>query len=55
MMATYAQQGNRPQALRVYQRCVNILRDELDVAPSPETSNLHERIAQSGEAPVTGL
>ena len=51
MMAAYAQQGNRPQALRVYQRCVDVLRDELDVAPSPETNTLHERIAQSGERP----
>ena len=55
MMAAYAQQGNRPQALRVYQRCVDVLRDELDVAPSPETNTLHERISQSGDSPVTGL
>jgi DNA-binding SARP family transcriptional activator len=55
MMAAYARQGNRPQALRVYQRCVDVLRDELDVAPLPETNNLHERISQSSETPVTGL
>lgn len=37
MMQAYRAQGNRPQALRAYQRCVEVLREQLDVAPSPET------------------
>jgi DNA-binding SARP family transcriptional activator len=49
MMAAHARQGNRPQALQVYQRCVAALRAELDVSPSPATVALHDRIAQAGE------
>ena len=37
MMAAHAGLGNRAQALRVYQRCVEALRAELNVAPSPAT------------------
>lgn len=46
IMRCYARQGNRPQALRAYQRCAAALRDELGVEPSPETSALYQRIAQ---------
>jgi DNA-binding SARP family transcriptional activator len=45
MMTTHIRQGNRPQAHRAYQRCVEILRAELDVPPSAETTALHRRIA----------
>ncbi len=54
MMAAHARQGNRPQVLRVYQRCVSTLRDELGVEPSPATVSLYQRIAQ-GDPAVTGL
>ncbi len=37
MMTAYARQGNRPQALRVYQRCVDALAAELGVGPSAAT------------------
>lgn len=37
MMAAHAGLGNRAQALRVYQRCAEALRAELNVAPSPAT------------------
>lgn len=37
MMTAYARQGNRPQALRVYQRCVDALASELGVGPSAAT------------------
>jgi ATP/maltotriose-dependent transcriptional regulator MalT/two-component SAPR family response regulator len=50
MMIAHARQGNRPQALRVYQRCVSVLRKELDVDPSPATVATFDRIAQTGEA-----
>jgi DNA-binding SARP family transcriptional activator len=49
MMAAHARQGNRPQALQVYQRCVAVLRAELDVAPSPATVALRDRIAGAGD------
>lgn len=48
MMTAHVQQGNRPQALRVYQRCVDTLRAELAVEPSPATVALQKQIAQTG-------
>jgi DNA-binding SARP family transcriptional activator len=36
--------GDRTAALRQYERCVNILRQELNVAPSKRTLALYERI-----------
>jgi DNA-binding SARP family transcriptional activator len=47
MMTAYAKQGNRPQALKTYQRCVDVLKTELDVAPSAATLSLHEDIAKN--------
>jgi LuxR family transcriptional regulator, maltose regulon positive regulatory protein len=44
MMKAYTAQGNRPQAMRAYQRCVDVLRDQLDVEPSPETVALERAI-----------
>jgi len=55
IMMAYARQGNRAQALRVYQRCVGALHDELGVEPSPATRALHDRIAQPGEVSLSGL
>jgi len=45
MMMAYARQGNRSQAIRVYQRCAEVLRDQLDVSPAPETAALFQQIA----------
>ena len=49
MMLAHARQGNRPLALRAYQRCVAALRDELGVPPSPATTSLYHQIMQVGE------
>ncbi len=49
MMVAYARQGNQPQAHRVYQRCVAALRAELDVAPSPATVALFQRLTEFGD------
>jgi len=46
MMTASAKQGNRPQALKTYQRCVEILKSELDVAPSSATVELYEGVAK---------
>ena len=51
MMTAYAKQGNRPQALKTYQRCVEILKSELDVSPSSATISLHEQIARGEKDP----
>ncbi|GAB4533400.1 MAG: hypothetical protein Kow0063_15290 [Anaerolineae bacterium] len=48
LMRLYAWAGQRPAALRQYQECARILKDELGISPSEETSALFERI-QAGE------
>ncbi|NTU80378.1 MAG: hypothetical protein HGA45_13545 [Chloroflexales bacterium] len=44
LMRCYARLGQSPPALRQYQACVEALRAELDVEPSPATVELYERI-----------
>ncbi len=46
LMTAYARRGNRPQALRTYQRCVDCLRAELDLAPSEQTAQVYEGLTQ---------
>ena len=49
LMLCYALTGRRSDALAQFQRCKRILRDELDVAPLPETVDLYERIRSSDQ------
>jgi DNA-binding SARP family transcriptional activator len=44
LMQSYIAQGQHYLAMRQYQICVERLRDELDVSPSPETVELYEQI-----------
>ncbi len=44
IMEAYADKGNLPQVLNAYQRCENILREELGVEPSAETRSLLRRL-----------
>ncbi len=44
LMLAHARLGNRAQALRTYQRCVERLREELDVPPSAATVALAEQV-----------
>ncbi|MPZ49097.1 MAG: hypothetical protein GEU75_07315 [Dehalococcoidia bacterium] len=44
-MDAHLKMGNRSQALQQYQLCVETLRRELGVTPSPETRRLAERLA----------
>lgn len=44
MMLAYVRLGNRTQAVRVFQRCLERLRAELDVAPSPATVELYHTL-----------
>jgi DNA-binding SARP family transcriptional activator len=50
-MTAYYVTGDRPMALKTYERCVQALEAELDVPPMPATNELFERI--SALAPVT--
>ncbi len=47
-------QGDRAGALQQYKRCVQILLDELQVAPMEETTQLYQQIVREGFA-TTGL
>src|SRR6266516_1223244 len=44
LMRCYSRQSQHHLALRQYQLCVKTLRDELDVEPSPTTTQLYERL-----------
>jgi LuxR family maltose regulon positive regulatory protein len=55
MILAHTRQGNRPLALRAYQRCVAILREELGVEPSPATTMLYERIVQADERDIQSI
>lgn len=44
LIRLYAVKGDRTDALRQYERCVSMLREELNAAPSTETAALYEQI-----------
>ena len=44
LMRLHAQMGNRAEALRVFGRCRELLREELGASPSPETQALFLQI-----------
>lgn len=47
LMLAYDRLGDRGQVGRTYQRCVQALKNELNVSPSPETQDLYERLTMS--------
>ncbi|MEI7844361.1 MAG: BTAD domain-containing putative transcriptional regulator [Chloroflexota bacterium] len=44
LMLAYDKLGDHGQVGRIYQRCVQTLRDELDVSPAPETEKLYQTL-----------
>lgn len=50
LIRAYAQAGRRPEALRQYRTCAEILKRELGVAPDAETQALANEIAHAGTA-----
>ena len=46
LMVAHAELGNQARVAAVYQRCVETLREHLEVAPSQETRALYERLSQ---------
>ena len=48
LIRAYARAGRRPEALRQYRTCAEILKRELGVAPDAETQALANEIARSG-------
>jgi ABC-type transport system substrate-binding protein/DNA-binding SARP family transcriptional activator len=51
LMEAHAADGNRAEALRVYERCRRLLADELGAYPSPETESVYQRLLQAPAAP----
>jgi peptide/nickel transport system substrate-binding protein len=51
LMEAHAADGNRAEALRVYERCRRLLADELGAYPSPETESVYQRLLQGPPAP----
>lgn len=47
LMRAHAGAGNTAEALRVYERCRELIADELGVSPSPETRELHDRLLRT--------
>jgi DNA-binding SARP family transcriptional activator len=47
LMIAYDRMGDRGQVGRTYQRCVQTLRQELDVHPAPVTEQLYLRLVQT--------
>jgi len=44
LMTAYDQLGDHGQVARTYQRCLDTLKEELDVLPAPETEQLYRRL-----------
>ncbi|MBN1483863.1 MAG: tetratricopeptide repeat protein [Chloroflexia bacterium] len=55
LMLALARSGQRSAALSQYQACRRILAEELEAAPSAETTRLYERIRAAGSRPHNNL
>lgn len=53
LMECHLAMGDRPSALRQYDACVRVLREELDIAPMEQTTLMYRRILR-GDPPVPG-
>ena len=52
LMRLYAVTNRREAALRQYQRCAQLLADELGITPLPETTALHQTLLRGENVPV---
>src|SRR5215471_4292109 len=52
LMEAHAADGNRAEALRVYERCRRLLADELGAYPSPETEAIYRELLAEAPAPA---
>ncbi len=50
LMRAHLQRRDFAQAIRIYEQCVACLREEVDVAPMPETTALYEQARKSASA-----
>jgi hypothetical protein len=54
-MESHLSMGDRPSALRQYERCARTLREELDIEPMEETRRLYDLIRQGHVALIPEL
>jgi DNA-binding SARP family transcriptional activator len=47
LMYCYYRKNNRPQAIKWYEKCIQILEDELGVSPLEPTFHMYEMILES--------
>jgi len=45
-MSAYLQKGNRPQAIKTYEKCASVLKEEYGIEPLPETKKLLQDIME---------
>jgi DNA-binding SARP family transcriptional activator len=43
-MEAYFLKGNRPMAIKTYQQCEKVLKQEFGISPLPETKKLYQKI-----------
>jgi len=55
LMELQAAGGDRAAAVKTFRRCVRTFRDELGVAPLPETADLYRRIIEGAPAVTTAV
>ena len=55
LMCLHTGMGNRAEALRVFERCRTLLRDELGASPAPQTEALFLEILRTGTPGEPGL
>lgn len=55
LMEAHAAAGNRAEALGVYERCRQLLADELGTYPSPETESVYRDLLELPAAPGAGV
>lgn len=48
-MQAYTQNGNRPQAIKTYRKCVAVLEEEFGIEPLPQTKQVMQRILEIGK------
>ena len=46
-MEAYFLKGNRPMAIKTYQQCEKVLKEEMAIQPLPETKNLYRKIMEA--------
>jgi YVTN family beta-propeller protein len=52
LMEAHATAGNRAEALRVYERCRRLLKEELGAYPSPETESIYRGLLETPPVPA---